>query len=426
MVDAKRSGQAPLQILAAERAYTPDEITGPVSIIIEGPLIWDVWQDTDVRSARARLAAARPGIPCSITELGALRLTPGYIDLHLHGFSGYDVNTATVADLHALARLLPRTGTTAFYPTIATTSPAQTLACVRTVVAAAEVSSLEAVPGATIAGIRLEGPFISAVKKGAQDPEAIRAPDVAELERLVDAGRGLVRFVDFAPEVDRDGRLFAAIRRLGLIGCIGHTNATYEQTIQAIDQGARHSTHLFNAMSSLGHRAPGAPGALLTDRRATVEVIADGVHLAPALLQLALRMRGARDVALVTDAMLAAGLPDGDYHFLNRLVHVRARVAKLESGALAGSTLTLDKAVRNMVAFTGVPWADAITMATLTPARIAGIDARKGRLAPGYDADLVAIDAQGHVHRSWTRGQLAYIADTTDRLRTGATTSIGS
>ncbi|HEU5349390.1 MAG TPA: amidohydrolase family protein, partial [Ktedonobacterales bacterium] len=150
---------------------------------------------------------------------------------------------------------------------------------------------------------------------------------------------------------------------------------------------------------------------LLTDDRATTEIIADGVHLAPPLLRLVLRARLARDVALVTDAMPAAGLSDGEYDFLQRTVFVRGGAARLANGALAGSTLTLDQAVRNMVKYAGVAWATAIEMATATPARIGGIDARKGRLAPHYDADIVALDAEGRVVRTWTRGTLAYAAN---------------
>jgi len=396
---------SPVQILVAGALYTPEEMPGPACVVIEGTRIRDIWRATTATEARERLAAAMPGVPADIIDLGDTRLAPGFIDLHTHGFHGHDVNAGSVEDLREMARLLPSGGTTAFYPTIATTSRQHTVACVSSVVEAARSSDR---PMAEIAGIRLEGPFISPVKKGAQYGADIRRPDPAELRALVEAGQGLVRLVDFAPEEDTAGQLLESIAQLGIVACIGHTNATYEQAIRAIDGGARHSTHLFNAMSPLKHHAPGVPGALLTDDRATIELIADGVHLAPALLRLALRARSARDVALVTDAMPAAGLPDGEYDFLHRKVIVRGRAARLADNSLAGSTLTLDLAVRNMVAYTGVDWATAIAMATTTPARIAGIGTRKGQLAPHFDADIVALDAQGRVVRAWTRGMLAY------------------
>ncbi len=225
----------------------------------------------------------------------------------------------------------------------------------------------------------------------------------------MEAGRGRVRIVDYAPEEDKDGRFLATLIWLGILPCIGHTAATYEQTINAIDGGARHSTHLFNAMSPLEQRAPGVAGALLTDCRATIEIIADGIHVHPAVTKLVLAARSFRDIALITDATAPTGLPEGDYEFVGRKVTVRNGAVRLESGALAGSILTLDAAVRNIQHFAGLSWSEAITMATLAPATIAGLGVHKGRIAPGADADLVALDDAGFVQRTWTQGHLAYI-----------------
>ena len=412
LADGGAENAARIQVLAAGALYTPEEIPGPACVVVEGTRIRDIWPATTVEEARARLATLAPDAPdapslaADVVDLGSLRLAPGFIDLHIHGFHGYDANAGSASDLRDMAKLLPATGTTTWYPTIATTSRQHTAECVRKIAGIAAQRPEAAM--AEIAGIRLEGPFISAAKKGAQYGGDIRPPDPVEMRALAEMGRGLVRFVDFAPEEAGADQLLAALVELGIVPCIGHTNATYEQAMWAIAAGARHATHLFNAMSPLRHHAPGVPGALLTDDRATVEIIADGVHLAPPLLRLVLRARSSSDVALVTDAMLAAGLPDGEYEFLHRVVSVSDGTARLASGALAGSTLTLAHAVRNMVAYTGVSWETAIAMTTTTPARIAGIDARKGRLAPGYDADLIALDADGQVTRTWTRGALAY------------------
>jgi N-acetylglucosamine-6-phosphate deacetylase len=228
------------------------------------------------------------------------------------------------------------------------------------------------------------------------------------MEELAAAGRGWVRIVDYAPEEDEEARFLATLVRLGILACIGHTAATYEQAIRAINGGVRHSTHIFNAMSALDHRAPGVAGALLTDHRATVEIIADGIHVHPAVTRLVIAARGSRDVALVTDAVAPAGLPEGDYNFVGRKISVCDGAVRMTNGSLAGSILTLEQAVRNIMAFTGLGWSEAISMATHVPARIAGVALRKGSIAPGADADLVALDSQGLVQRTWVRGLLAF------------------
>jgi N-acetylglucosamine-6-phosphate deacetylase len=261
---------------------------------------------------------------------------------------------------------------------------------------------------AEVLGIRLEGPFISRAKKGAQNEAAIRPPDAAEVTVLSE--HGPVRIVDYAPEEDRELRFVSALIDRHIVPSVGHTMATYEQTIAALDAGARHCTHLFNAMPPLEHRAPGAAGALLTDDRATVEIIADGIHLHPAMLRLVLAERGPRSTALVTDAMAAAGLADGRYSFLGSDVTVAGGAVRMPDGTLAGSILTLDQAVRNLVVIAGASWSDAIRMATLTPATIVGVARRKGVLRPGADADFVVLDDAGRVRQTWCAGRLVFDA----------------
>ncbi|MFL5657544.1 MAG: N-acetylglucosamine-6-phosphate deacetylase [Ktedonobacteraceae bacterium] len=401
------AAQSPqVQVLVAGKLYAPEEIAGPVAVLLEGTTIRDIWRGTDVVSARRRLAKQMPHSTAEVTDLGSWCLAPGYIDLHTHGFCGHDVTTGAQEDVEEMACELPQTGVTSFFPTIATLGRPETVQQVRRVVSAAENQVHNS--AAEILGLRLEGPFICRAKKGAQYEQGIRPPDPVEMEELATVGRGRVRIVDYAPEEDEDARFLATLVRLGILACIGHTAATYEQTIRAIDGGVRHSTHLFNAMSALEHRAPGVPGALLTDHRATIEIIPDGIHMHPAVASLIIAARGSRDVALITDAVAAAGLPEGEYDFVGRKVTVRDGAVRLDSGSLAGSILTLDRAVRNIVAFTGLGWSEAICMATHIPARIAGVALRKGRVAPGADADLVALDNQGFVQRTWTHGLLAY------------------
>ena len=395
-----------LEVLVAGKLYAPEEIPGPVAVVLEGAKIHAVWRETDADAARQRVEEQMPGAAVEVIDLSPLCLAPGYIDLHTHGFRGHDVTTGSQEDVEAMARELPQTGVTAFFPTIATLGRSETVQQVQCIAGVAE--SQEHRSAAEVLGMRLEGPFISRTKKGAQYEPGIRRPDPIEMEELATAGRGWVRIVDYAPEEDDGNRFLATLVRLGILACIGHTAATFEQAIRAIDEGARHSTHLFNAMSPLEHRAPGVLGALLTDQRATLEFIADGIHVHPAVLRLATAARSIRDVALVTDAIAPAGLPEGEYEFVGRKVTVREGAVRLVNGSLAGSILTLDRAVRNTVNFTGLGWPEAIFMATCAPAQIAGIATHKGRVVPGADADLIALDNQGFVRRTWVHGLLAY------------------
>ena len=395
-----------LHVLVAGKLYAPEEIVGPVAVVLEGTTVRDIWRGMDAVSARRRLAEQMPDFAVEVTDLGTWCLAPGYIDLHIHGFHGYDVTTGSQEDVEIMAQELPRTGVTSFFPTIATTDRLETERQVRRVTAAAENQVLSS--AAEILGLRLEGPFISRAKKGAQYEPGIRPPDPTEMEELAEAGRGRVRIVDYAPEEDEEASFLTTLVRLGILPCIGHTAATYEQAMRAIDGGACHVTHLFNAMSPLDHRAPGVPGALLTDHRATVEIIADGVHMHPAVSRLIIAARGYRDVALVTDAVAPAGLPEGDYDFVGRKVTSCDGAVRLAGGSLAGSILTLDRAVRNIMTFSGLGWPEAIAMATSVPARIAGVEHRKGKVAPGADADLLALDKQGFVQCTWVRGLPAY------------------
>jgi N-acetylglucosamine-6-phosphate deacetylase len=397
-------------LLVAARAYLPDEVEGPVAIALRKGQITAVWRVSNVEGARAR-ARAELGADSTVVDLGERRVAPGYIDIHTHGLVGYDLTTGSSADAAAMAAALPSTGVTAFLPTVASIGRGETVRQIQRLLAAGALLESASAPAAELLGIRLEGPFISHQKRGAQLGVAIRPPDTDELHRLVDLGGGRIRIVDFAPEEDSGLQLLAALVGYGVVAAIGHTAASYSQTLAALEGGARHGTHLFNAMSALDHRSPGAAGALLTDQRATVEVIADGIHVHPAVLRLIVRMRGVDHVAVITDAISAAGMPAGVYAFVQRPVSVRDGAVRLEDGTLAGSALTMDRGVVNLVGLVGLGWADAIRMATLTPANIVGVGHRKGRIAAGYDADLVVLDARGRVSETWVRGRRAFVGD---------------
>ena len=325
-------------------------------------------------------------------------VAPGLIDLQVNGGFGVDVG-ADPDVLRTLARRLPETGVTAYLPTLIS-SPA-----------AAYGSAFEAfnqafaAPGACALGLHLEGPYLSPARKGAHPLTAIEQAGSATLDEAL--ASGLLRLMTLAPE--RPGAL-DRIRRLrahGVLVSLGHTDASLEAFTAGVDAGAGMATHLFNAMSPFGHRAPGAIGAALTDDRIAVGLIADGVHSHPASLRLAIRAKGTANVALVTDMMAAAGMPPGRYRLGGQPVEVDAESARLADGTLAGAVLTLDRAVRNVVRWTGVPAAEAIRMATEVPARLLGL-ADRGRLVVGSAADLALFDDDLRIMATIVGGDVAY------------------
>ncbi|MFF9559793.1 N-acetylglucosamine-6-phosphate deacetylase [Streptomyces albus] len=312
-------------------------------------------------------------------------IVPGFVDVHVHGgggasFSAGDhTESLTAIDTHR------RHGTT--------TMVASTVTGDLDELARQAGSLSELVEQGDLAGIHFEGPFISCQRRGAHEESLLRDPDPADVRKLLDAARGHAAMMTLAPE--REGGL-ESVRLLadnGVIAAVGHTDGTYESTLEAVEAGATVATHLFNAMPPLGHRAPGPVAALLEDERVTVELINDGTHLHPAALQLAFRAAGAERVAFITDAMGAAGMGDGRYPLGNLEVEVRDGVARLvEGGSIAGSTLTLDRAFKRAVTVDGIPVAQAVAALSANPARLLGVADRVGTLEAGKLADLVVLD----------------------------------
>jgi N-acetylglucosamine-6-phosphate deacetylase len=338
-----------------------------------------------------RIAALGEGEPpaaggAAVRDLGGRILAPGFIDLHVHGAAGAEFLDAGPGGLAAILRAHALGGTTGLLATTVTAAAAPLEAAVRALGAAPPVPG-----GAALLGVHLEGPYLCAARRGAQDERHLRPPDLAELERLLAAGP--VRLVTLAPELPGSLPAIARLVRKGVAVSVGHTDATYAEAMAAFDAGARHATHLFNGMRPLHHREPGVAGAALDRAGVTCELICDGWHVHPAAMRLATRLKGTEGTVLVTDAMAAAGLGDGAYRIGDLPVRVRDGRAELDdgSGTLAGSTLTMGAAVRNAVALAGVALADALAMASATPARLLGLQERKGALAAGHDADLVVL-----------------------------------
>ncbi|MFH9070821.1 N-acetylglucosamine-6-phosphate deacetylase [Streptomyces alboflavus] len=336
-----------------------------------------------------RVAGSMPADPEAVetVDLTGHWLVPGFVDIHNHGGGGASFTSGTAEDILHGVRTHRLHGTTTV---VASTVTGEMDALAQRAGLLSELAEQ-----GDIAGVHFEGPFISPCRKGAHSEALLRHPDPAEVRKLIDAARGQARMVTLATELPGGIDSVRLLAEHGVIAAIGHTDATYEQTKAAIDAGATVATHLYNAMPALGHRAPGPIAALLEDERITVELINDGTHLHPAAFGLAFHHAGADRVALITDAMDAAGFGDGTYLLGPLEVEVKEGVARLtEGGSIAGSTLTMDRAFKRSVTVDGLPVEDAVAAISANPARLLGMYDRVGSLEPGKDADIVVLDAE--------------------------------
>ncbi|MGC8832679.1 MAG: N-acetylglucosamine-6-phosphate deacetylase, partial [Armatimonadota bacterium] len=262
--------------------------------------------------------------------------------------------------------------------------------------------------GAAILGIHLEGPYINPNKKGAQPLEGIRPPDVNQCLRYIEEAEGMVKLVTLAPELPRAFDLIRVLRDRGVVVSLGHSEADYETAVKAIEAGASHATHLFNAMPPLHHRKPGLVLACMNDPRVKVEIIADGVHLHPELVRMVIHSKGEDGVVLITDAMSAVGCPDGIYTLGTHTVYVKGDLCTLADGTIASSMLTMNRAVRNAVVFAGADLPQAARMASELPAEVCGVSHRKGSIEVGKDADLAILERDFSVWCTVVQGRIAY------------------
>lgn len=330
-----------------------------------------------------------------------LFVLPGLIDTHVHGAHGDDVMLSGPEGIRRISRRFPRYGTTAWLPSTISARHVELVRAVQDCLAAQRAPA----PGAEIVGLHVEGPYINPKRKGAQPAEGIRDSDPAEVEELLAAGEGQIRVMTLAPEIPGGLELIRLLVSRGIIASLGHSDATYAEALAAIEAGATHATHLFNAMPPIHHRDPGLITACLTRDEVVAEVIPDGVHLHPAVVRLALRSKGPEQAALITDAFSATGLADGVHTLGPHRVVVAGALCTLEDGTIAGSILTMERAVRNAMDFAGISLVHAVRMASLTPARVAGCEARKGSLAAGKDADVILVDAEFACRVTWVAGR---------------------
>ena len=385
-----------LHAIFSRRALTPQQEIADAVVLIDGDKIAAVGRKDEVTvPASARRHDKRD-----------FSVVPGFIDVHIHGAAGHDVMESSPEALAAITTSVAASGTTSLVATTVTASEETTAKAAEAVAGWMQREArkgVERVPSAEILGVHFEGPFISRARRGVHPEEWIAAPSIPHFRRLLAAANGAARILTLAPELPGASELIGEARRAGVVVSLGHTDASYAEAMAAIAGGARHAAHVFNAMRPFGHRETGVLGAILTSAGVTAELIADGVHVDDAAIRILLAAKGPQDVVLVSDGMAATGMPDGRYRLGTFEVSVAGGIARNSDGKLAGSTLTLDRALRHMTGL-GLPLHEVLPMLTSNPARLLSLERRKGCLAAGADADLVLLDDQLQVAGVVTRG----------------------
>jgi len=383
----------PTTLIRAGRAFTPTSAISDAGILIRDGVI-------EAIGSRSGLS-----LPAGATEISAADKTaiPGFIDIHIHGAGGRDVMEANGDALAVVARRVAEFGTTSLLATTVTAGPDNTCRAAAGISLYITQQHAAKESRAEVLGIHFEGPFISKARPGVHPVEWIQSPSADLLNRLLQAAEGKARLITIAPEVLGAAPCMDTARKAGLVVSVGHTDANYEQTRFAIAHGARSATHTYNAMRPFTHRDPGVIGAVLTSPEINAELIADGVHVEEGAMKLLLKAKGSERVILVSDGLSATGMPDGKYMLGGFEVTVTNGVCRNAAGILAGSTLTLDRALRNIVNL-GVPLPDAVRMLTLNPASLLGIEFKKGALRAGADADVLLLDQALRVTDVWARG----------------------
>nr|WP_318440285.1 N-acetylglucosamine-6-phosphate deacetylase [Photobacterium leiognathi] len=340
-------------------------------------------------------------LDCDVTELEGQTLVPGFIDIHIHGRAGADVMDATPQALQTIADALPKTGVVAWVGTTVT-APWQDI--INALQQVREFCQQPKQVGAKLLGSFLEGPYFTEAYRGSHPTQYLQAPSIAALTELKEvAGDSLIR-VALAPEYQGSDEAIQWLTAKGIKTSIAHTSANFEQVTTAHQHGADCGVHLFNGMSGLHHREPGCAGAVLFHDM-LAELIADGIHVHPVMMQLAYRMKGYQQLALITDCMRAGGLSDGKYQLGAQMITVTNGEARTDDGSLAGSTCSLDQALRNMIMLAGVPEWEAVQMATSVPAKYVGIDDKLGFIKPGYNASFALLDPQFQIQATLIDGQ---------------------
>ncbi len=384
-------------VLLARQLFTPLEAIDDAILMIEDGVITAVGTRVEV--------SVPPN--AQVIDFGDAVLAPGLIDLHIHGGAGHDVMEGSDESLAAIERLMTKHGVTSYCPTTVTAPVDATMRSLDALGNAVQRATSNNGDGtrAKPLGVHFEGPFLSHAKRGVHPPALLQPASHELFERMWQAASGHVSVMTIAPEIEGAIDLIAEASRRGVCVSVGHSDAKLPEARAAIEAGARHATHTFNAMRPLDHRDPGLLGAVLTDRTVTADIIVDGIHVDPVMVDLFVRAKGVEGAVLITDAISATGMPDGTYMLGGLEVQVRDGRCEFD-GRLAGSVLTLDRAVRNTMKFANVSLQNAIRMATFNPASVLGIGKRKGHLTVGADADIAVFTPAGEVVRTIVGGIL--------------------
>lgn len=347
-----------------------------------------------------------------IIDLQGAYVVPGFIDVHVHGGGGYDAMSGKLQDIEGMSQFHASKGTTSFLPTTLTHNRSTTEKAIKSIVEAMEKGT----KGADVIGIHLEGPFLNPVRCGAQNPEYIRPGTKEEMQGYVELSKGNIRLMTIAPEQENAMEIIDYAVKQGVTISIGHSDATYEIVQQAVQLGASHVTHLFNGMRPLHHREPGVAGSALMIDDLAVELICDGIHMNRELVSYVFRVKPSDQIVLITDCMEAAGCAGGEYQLGSLPVLLKEGQVRLINedgtpGSLAGSSLTMDKALRNTMDYTGLSLEQILPTLTINPARQIGVEHRKGSIEIGKDADLVLLDDCFQVQATYVKGQKVYLRE---------------
>ncbi len=375
------------------RIITPFELLYDHSLIIKKDKIEDIVEDKDINLKEFK----------KVVDGQSLYLAPGFVDIHNHGNSGFDVMDATEEALDKIGAYHISNGVTSYLGTVITSSYENISNAIENI-----VSYKSKDDKANLIGIHLEGPFFNRLKKGAQPEEYIVSPNIGKIKKILDESKGNLKMLSLAPELAGSMELINLLKENDIIVAMAHSNGKYKDIKKAIDNGVTVATHLYNGMRNFTHREPGIIGASLTDERVYCEIIYDRFHLHDIAVKIALKMKGYDKIILVSDAMRAAGLEDGEYDLGGQKVFVIDKLPKLKSGSIAGSTLDLQRAVYNMIYYLQVPIKEAVKMASLNPAKAINMDKDIGSIEIRKNADLILFDENIDIKQVFIGGKLAW------------------
>lgn len=378
-------------LIKAGEVFLKDRILKNASVLIKDGKIGEVIEEDIYDSIKT-------------IDLSKYKVLPGLIDTHIHGANGFDTMDGSYNSLNEISKYLGSIGVTGFLATTVTAPWDKIKSAVKNVYETMNAG----VEGAELLGAYVEGPFITEEHKGAHPAEYIREIDIEDMRELVNSFPSCIKTVTVAPEKEKAIELIRYLKSQNINSSIGHTNATYEQTKEAIENGASIAVHVFNGMRGLHHREPGVVGAVLSDDRVACELIADMIHVHPAVVGLVAKLKGTENMSLITDCMMAGGLEDGEYVLGELKVFVKNGIARIENGSLAGSTLKLITAIKNMVEYVGVELLDAVNMASIVSARMAGVEHLQGSIEPGKKSNFTVIDDEYNVVMTIVNGRIIY------------------